>query len=378
MRVGIITYGLDRPLTGIGRSTLELILALDRKRPDIRLVLLNPFGKDALGLGERFETARLPFCRRLPMLLTLGNLAVARAAREKALDLVHDPTGVSPFLWGKDQAPYKRVLTVHDLIPLTHPEVHTWFTNFVFRVWIPATLKKVDGFITVSQSSRQDLERLWAVSPEKIRVIYPGKGEQFRPIPDPQAIRAAIRGYGVREPYILYVGTNEARKNLDRLLAAFAQIVDAFPQHQLVVAGPKKWKATNLPGIIQQLGLEGKVRVTGYVSEEHLPHLYSGAALFVFPSLYEGFGLPPVEAMACGTPVLSSAAAPLAEIGGEAVITVDPYDVGALARGMYRLLTDLPLRSEMRRRGLERAQAFDWDKTAEATATFYDEVVTGA
>jgi glycosyltransferase involved in cell wall biosynthesis len=183
------------------------------------------------------------------------------------------------------------------------------------------------------------------------------------------------RRFGLNEPYILYVGALTLRKNIARALEAFAELNSSHPGLCFVLAGPSTWKKTPIASLLERLGITERVLLTGPLTDDDLPALYNGADLFVFPSLYEGFGLPPLEAMACGTPVVTSNASSLPEVVGDAAITVDPYDVDALSGAMRRVLTDPCLRDEMRQKGLARASGFTWERTARETVSVYRQVL---
>jgi glycosyltransferase involved in cell wall biosynthesis len=186
-----------------------------------------------------------------------------------------------------------------------------------------------------------------------------------------------LREYGVEPPYILYVGALESRKNLPRLLEAYARLRAWSPQWRLVIVGARKWKFSPIFDTVQRLALEGHVTFTGYVADEHLPALFTGADLFAFPSLYEGFGLPVLEAMACGAPVVTSNTSSLPEVAGDAALLVDPYDVEQIAQAMWLVLSQPALAAQLRAKGLARAAQFTWERTARETIAVYERVLAG-
>ncbi|HUV89366.1 MAG TPA: glycosyltransferase family 1 protein, partial [Anaerolineae bacterium] len=211
--------------------------------------------------------------------------------------------------------------------------------------------------------------------PQKIHIVYRCVGERYHPVSDPQ-IAQVRRSYGLPQSYFLFVGSVEKRKNLQRILRAGSHLWQSGERRPLVVVGARRWKYTQIMNTVQELNLERHVIFTGHVPDADLPALYSGADLFVFPSLYEGFGLPPLEAMACGTPVVTSNTSSLPEVVGDAAITVDPYDVEALTEAMRRVLSDADLADDLRQRGLERAARFSWDQAARETIDVYREVLS--
>jgi glycosyltransferase involved in cell wall biosynthesis len=231
----------------------------------------------------------------------------------------------------------------------------------------------VDAVITVSRQSCQDLIKYLPVNPKKINVIPEAASLHFHPLNEAEYLPALER-HGIRRPYILSVGSLEPRKNLLRLLEAYARLEGSRPS--LVIAGARNyWKSSPVVETVSRLGLEQHVRFTGYVEDADLPALYSAASLFVFPSLYEGFGLPVLEAMACGTPVVTSSVSSLPEVAGDAALLVDPRDVDAIASAMRRILDDSDLAADLRARGLARAAQFSWERTARETLAVYEKVL---
>ncbi|HEX2517846.1 MAG TPA: glycosyltransferase family 1 protein, partial [Chloroflexota bacterium] len=289
------------------------------------------------------------------------------------LPLIHDPTGASPFLLGRRVGAYKRIVTLHDAIAFRYPEGYSRLNNFLHRRYVPATLANVDAVITVSRAARDDLVRFLRLPPQRVFVVPQAVSSTFRPLPPAEVLPVAER-YGARPPYLLYVGALEARKNVPTLLRAFARLRGDVPRLTLVIAGRPRFGAEDLPRALASLGLTGAVQVTGFVAEGDLPALYNGAAAFCFPSLYEGFGLPVLEAMACGVPVVCSHASSLPEVAGDAALLVDPRDDAALAGALARVLGDPQLAEGLRQRGLARAATFSWARTAEATRAVYQHV----
>ncbi|HUT61565.1 MAG TPA: glycosyltransferase family 1 protein [Phycisphaerae bacterium] len=373
MRVGVVVYGLEGSFAGIGRYTLHLTRALGADTSGLELVLLAAGGiGPSVGAYGRLGVA-LPGCGRLPGLLTLGNLVIPARAWQHALSLVHDPTGVTPFLFGAGRA--RTVVTVHDVFAWSIPGHSTRADTLIYRHWLPRVLPRVDAVITVSQASKADIVRHLGVPADKVHVTYEGVGHSYTRASVEQVSKVRAE-YGLPDGYLLFVGSVEERKNLSRLLQACAQLWATGERRPLVVVGARRWKYSQILQTVQDLDLESRVHFPGHVPEADLPALYSGADLFIFPSLYEGFGLPPLEAMACGTPVVCSNAASLPEVVGDAAITVDPYDVEALADAMHRVLSDPDLAHDLRRRGLERAAGFTWEQTARKTVEVYREVLS--
>jgi glycosyltransferase involved in cell wall biosynthesis len=369
MRIGWLTYGVERPLSGISRQALELGRALGR-REDCELVYLTPYRRGPFRQEANCDTFHLVGCSRLPAMMLLGGVAIAVAARRRRLDLVHDPSGIAPFPFSRPIAPFRRVVTIHDAIGFRDPGGYPWLNRLLQRRYLPAMLPNVDAVITVSRHARADLEHFLPRLPLPAYVVPPALSGQFRPVREEER-RPALARLGLQRPYILSVGAMQERKNLRRLVRAFARLHARRPEYQLVLAGPTLWRYTSLWDEIAQAGVTPHVVIPGYVADADLAALYSGAALFAFPSRYEGFGMPVLEAMACATPVVCSNTTSLPEAAGDAALLVDPLDVEALAAAMQRVLDDQPLADRLRRAGTARARLFSWDRAAAQTAAVY-------
>ncbi len=360
--IGYVTYGLDRPLSGIGRYAVELARALHRSSDRQALTLLSPFRESSGALRGIFPQARI-HGRLLPSFMAIGPMQIARIARQHRLSVVHDPTGVSPFLAPGWPRTVKRLVTIHDMIPFVHPETHTSLTNLLFHHYIRRSLAYVDGIITVSEASKRDILRFYQIPDDRVHVIYNGVAPEFSPRPRCE-VESAMRRYRISGPYILSVGALQERKNLATLFRAYRQLLENGVRHQLVIVGKEAWRTEGTFRALRELGLEEQVVLTGFVDDADLPAIYSGADVFVFPSLYEGFGLPPLEAMACGTPVITANTSSLPEIVGDAGVLVDATDVQGFMAGIQTILDDTSRRHQLAQSGLERASVFSWERTA--------------
>jgi glycosyltransferase involved in cell wall biosynthesis len=286
--------------------------------------------------------------------------------------LCHFPNSLAP-LW--QSQPY--VITIHDASLYLFRAYHPWTRHLAMRMILPLVARRASAIITVSEHSRQDLIRILNLPADKLYVVHEAAPEYFRPVIDRQKLETIRRQYHLPDQYLLYVGTLEPRKNLKRLLQAIRRLHDAGIPVPLVIAGPQGWMMDDFQAYVAGLGLQAAVHYLGYVPMADLPALYSLATLFVFPSLYEGFGLPPLEAMACGTPVLSSNRSSMAEICGQAAVLINPECAEEIADSIHDLLTDEPRRMMYRERGLERAKYFSWKNAAGQTIEIYQQTLQG-
>ena len=372
VRFGILTYGLDRSLSGIGRTVVELGRAL-ADRPDSEPVFLTPYRTGPF-TESRYASVRLRAARLLPALMTVGAMELPLVARRHGLPLLHDPAGVAPFLVGRSLGRYKRVVTLHDAIPFVYPEGYTWLNTFLQRRYMPHTLALTDAVVTVSEASRRDLARFLHIPAPKLHVVPNAAPAAFRRLPD-AAARAVAERYGLRRPFVLFVGALQARKNLPRLFAAMTRVRRSAPQLNLAVVGRSVWGYPSAHELAEQAGLVGGVQVLGHVEDRDLPWLYNAASLLCLPSLYEGFGLPALEAMSCGTPVVCSDVPALAEVTGGAALLVDPRDVDAIARAIETVAGDAALAAELSERGREQARHFSWAAAAERLVGVYQRLL---
>jgi glycosyltransferase involved in cell wall biosynthesis len=265
------------------------------------------------------------------------------------------------------------VLTVHDLIFERFPQHHKLTNRAFLRVGMPLFARAATQIIAVSHHTAQDLTTIYHVPAAKITTIYEGVDANFQPAPPHQV--AAIRAqYSPDRPYLLMVGTLEPRKNHLLALAALAQLKTQGYPHRLIIAGGKGWLFEPISAAVVEMGLKDDVIFTGYVPAADLPGLYSGAEALLLPSQYEGFGLPLLEAMACGTPVVCSHASSLPELAGDAALLIDPTDANAFAAAIRQLIDQTELAQTLRQRGLVQARKFTWEATARQTAELYHKV----
>ena len=288
------------------------------------------------------------------------------------LDLFHATHYVLPPL--KSRA----VVTIHDIIHLLYPQFLPNRAALIYaRVMIRRALTRADRIITVSYNSKRDLVDYFGISPSRVEVIYNGVSPRFRPdVPEEERARVAGK-YGLARPYLLFLGGEKPHKNAQNVVRAFAEARRRRPDlpHSLVLAGPMPASTARIDALIAALDVGQSIVRPGRIAEEDLPGLFAGAEVLLYPTLYEGFGLPVVEAMACGTPVLTSSTSALQEIAGGYAYLVDPLDVDAIARGIVLLTTDPKVRSDFVELGRKRARDFSWDKAAERTLEVYGEAL---
>jgi len=268
----------------------------------------------------------------------------------------------------------RSVFTLHDTAYLLFPQYHLLQNRLYLRLMMPRFLARAEAVIAVSESTRRDAERFYRLDPAKVHVIPEGVEPQFAPIANPQSLIPIRERYRLPARFILYVGTIEPRKNLLTLLEAYAALHVQSPEVGLVIAGGQGWLYESFFERLRQLGLEEHVTLTGYVPDDDLPALLNLAEVFAFPSVFEGFGLPPLEAMACGTPVVTSNVSSLPEVTGDAAVLVDPYEVESIVEGMHRVLTNPVLSAELRVKGMARAREFSWERSVARTREVYQEV----
>jgi glycosyltransferase involved in cell wall biosynthesis len=347
MRIGIDARMLG--WSGVGRYTENLLQGLAEVDKENEYIVFKKIPFPPFSFGEQFL---------FPLIL-----------RKKKIDLFHSPHFLNPLMGVK-----KLVLTVHDLIPLHFPQYFSLRERFYFYQVLKRGIKRAGKIITVSQHTKRDVLNNFKVEEEKVKVIPNAVSKMFHPIDSPEKIEKFKEKHSIDKPYILYVGNRKSHKNLEKLFQAFGLLREKTKEsHILVIASLSP--RTGKPPAQQNLP-NSSIKFLENISDEDLPLLYNGAEVFAFPSLYEGFGLPPVEAMACGTPVITSNTTSLPEVVGEAAITVDPRNSEEMARGIWKILENRQLRSSLVEKGLARVKLFSVNRLAKETFRVYKEVAS--
>lgn len=350
---------------GIGRYVVDLARALAKVSPDLRLSLLrNPSAATRLALPDlpRLVCPASPFSFRQQWVVPkqLGHLRAT---------LYHSPYYLMAYWPG-----VPTVFTCHDLIPLRYPQYFSVAQRLIYRLTHLLALNTAAATISVSRATQTDLMRCFRLVPQRVVVIPEAADARFAP-QLPERINALRIKYALPEQYVLYFGSNKPHKNLVGLVEAckISNVRYQMSNVKLVIAGHWDERYPEAMRAVEESDLRGQVVFLGPVDEADLPALYSGATLFTFPSLYEGFGLPVLEAMACGTPVVCSSTSSLPEVAGDAALLVNPLDVEGLAQAIGQLWSDEGLREHIRARGLAQAARFSWEQTARETLAVYEQ-----
>ncbi len=386
LRIAINAYFLQQPATGSGEHLYHLLEGLDAVDSTNRYLVLYPRLGDNPALrtprlGPRFEIREVRgTSERLgPRFgkLWWEQVALRQACAGKEIDLLHSPYFAAPLVPN-----LPTVVTIHDVIPMVLPHYGSSIHARAYLGLVSTAVRRGRAVITVSEAAKRDIVSALGIPAERIHVIYNAVDGSLQQVRDAAALERVRDAHRITEDFVLYFGGFDERKNVARIVRAFQAARSSFHRPcQLVLAG-----SLNLVGqhplypdprpLVRQLGLENQVIITGRISEEEKGALYSAASAFVFPSLYEGFGIPVLEAMACGTPVITSNSSALPEVAGDAALTVDPSSVEAIADAMIRLINDAELREEMKRRGSRRVREFRWEASALKTLDVYRQVLS--
>jgi glycosyltransferase involved in cell wall biosynthesis len=367
MNIGIMLRHYEQHKGGVKVYTKRLLPLLFTMGSQHRYVLMYQNPKL---LGTYAEYANVEeVALRIPGTVVWDQLAAPWIARRHQVDLIFNPKFTVPLFTRA-----KTMFVLHGSEWFEIPEHFRRYDQLYFKTAVPVYCRSAAGFIAVSSAVKRDVVKHIRVKPDKVFAIDNGfDPTQFRQITDP-AVKEAIRAkYKLPERYILWTGQIESRKNIARLLRAFARIKDEFP-HQLVLAGELRWSSSAELKVVEELGLADRVALPGWIAHTDLPALYAAADLFAFPSLYEGFGIPLIEAMACGCPIVTANTCAPPDVTAGAAQLVDPLDVDAIANAMRLVLRDPELRARMIGRGLQRCRDFSWEKNAREVLAAFDAV----
>lgn len=367
MRIGFDGTPLQYTRSGVGIYVEQLLRCLPLARPEWEYLLYTnkPFTSNGIP-GIRPFAGYFPRSRWVWMQFKLPQIIP-----QSDVDLCHFMNNSAPT---RCAAPY--AITIHDASLFLFSQYHPWSRLAALRLLLPQAARRAQAVITVSQASRQELIKILRLSPEKVHVIHSAASQDFQPLRDQEQRNRLQQKYHLPPKFVLYVGAIEPRKNLLRLIAAFGRTQADHPDCHLVLVGPDGWMMNGaLAKETIAANLSGKVHYLGFVPQADLPGIYSLATLFAFPSLHEGFGLPLLEAMACGTPVLTSNCSAMPEVSGAAAHLVDPNSVESMADGLNGLLNSAAQREWYIEQGFARARQFSWEQTARETAAVYEQVL---
>lgn len=378
MHVAINAYFWNRPNTGSGQYTRQLVYHLNRLVSDLTITLVYPHMAGQPPIADVPPSVRVKTVAIRPGDLEkvkFEQRTFPRVCKWLEVDLAHVPYWGSPL-----QSPVPVVVTVHDLTTLLVREYRRGIKARLYTALVSAAAKAADHVITDSKASQADIIKHLKIPAERVTPIYLAAGSQYKPESEFLMDMAILKKYELPDFYILYLGGYEIHKNVTTLLLAYTYVAKALGEdYPLVLAGARPNE--NSPHIppyerhIAELGLTDSIHWAGFIDEEDKPAVYRGAETFVFPSRYEGFGLPPLEAMACGTPVVASNSSSLPEVVGDAGFAIDPDDERQLGGSIIATIVQEELAADLKQKGLQQAAAFSWEKTATETLMVYSEVM---
>lgn len=369
MRIAIDCHSLGTSVGGNETYTFCLtsaLIQLDRRNEYVLFYTRASDKVAALAAADNATAVRVrphwPYMR-IPV-------SLPQAVRNQRVDVLHVQYITPPFV----RAPV--VNMIHDVASLYYPQFFSRSEYFRNRLLLPQSVHAAARILTVSQASKDQIVRAFGIPPSKVVVTYNGISERFRRAPAHQ-VGEVLEKYRIAGPYLLFVGNIQPRKNLQGIVEAFVIMKQQHAlRHRLVVVGRKAWLYSDIFERVRQLKLQDDITFTGYVPDDDLPALYTGADLLMYPSFFEGFGFPPLEAMACGTPAVAAQEPAFPEILGDAAVLVDPRSPTAIAQGALRILSDGAFCRELVARGLERAARFTWEAAARVTLAVFEEVTT--
>ncbi len=354
MKIAFSARGLSVPFGGVHQLIKSLIPALAKQRGDDELFIFYNQEK-FLGLAPDCSEIVIKGNNRL----WWDQILLPRMLRRLRIDAVVCPKNVAPFL-----ANCRCYIGITDLAHFDRQlNAYPFLDTMYMRILLPLSVRKATAIFAISENTKKDIIRYTGCDPEKITVTYLAADKIYRSVNNSEQLQNVKQKYAIPQKFIMYVGSLSPRKNIIRLLEAFSSIHKKIP-HNLVLTGSKSWKDSSVYHTMRRLNLGDRIKKLGYVENEDMPALYNLADAYVYPSLYEGFGLPVLEAMQCGCPVVASNATSIPEVAGDAAILVNPLDTNALADAIYNVLTDDRLRKKLISSGFKQAERFSWDSTA--------------
>jgi len=372
MRIGIDATALPPKPVGAGNYIIELIRALHALDCQHELIVFaQQHGQSLIDVTSRpgFEWVQVPDLKPAQRLIW-EQTGFPQLVSEQRLDLLHSLHYTRPL-----RLPCRSVVTFHDMTFFLFPQLHTRSKRIFFPWMIRYSARTADALIADSESTRQDAIRILGLAPDQISTVPLGVRPEFGRVQDQALLETVRNRYQLPDHFLLFVGLVEPRKNLPLLLKSYHQVINRGRSIPLAVVGRKGWMYEQVTDLIGELGLTDRIHLTGYIPPEDLPIVYNLADIFIYPSLYEGFGLPPLEAMACGTPVITTAVSSMPEHVGQAGLLVPPGDENALTEAIIRLLNDEELRSRLSILGPQQAAQFTWTRTARETLQVYEQVL---
>lgn len=372
MRIGIDATALPPQPVGAGNYMIQLVRSLSAINADDQLVVFaQNKGRDLFAPPEgRSIEWQIVEDRKPGSRLIWEQTQLTKLVHRTQIDLLHSLHYTRPF-----QLPCASVVTFHDMTFFLFPQLHTRARRLYFPTVMKLSARRADAIISVSESTRKDAIRLLGIDPARIFTAHLGVDSSFQPISDQVQLSQIAEKYDLPDRFILYVGTIEPRKNLPLLIKAYREIVTRGTEHKLVLVGNYGWMYEEVLTLIEELNLSEFIHLPGYVSQSELPLVYNLAELFVYPTIYEGFGLPVLEAMACGVPVITSRIASLPEVVADAGILIPVDDIEALSEAMRQVLLDNNLKQKLIHDGMLQAKKFSWERTAELTWKVYRQVL---
>ncbi|MHB8792455.1 MAG: glycosyltransferase family 4 protein [Thermoleophilia bacterium] len=367
-RIGIDAHAIGENLTGNETYIANLISGISSIESGHQFTLLFTRRDLADRWSNKYDRVETALIRPSTPLIRIP-FSLPYLAWRRRIDLLHVQYVSPPLI----QIPV--VTTIHDISFEKYPDLFSAREVAQFRMTIPMSARRAAKVITISENSKKDLIEFYGLKEEDIVVTYLGVSSIFSPVA--AGHEEIMKKYGIDGPYILTVGNLQPRKNLQRLVAAYVRLRNSRPdiKHKLVIVGKRAWRHDPIIESAKQSRWAKDILLTDYVPEDDLPVLYSGASVFVYPSIYEGFGLPPLEAMACGVPVITSDRSSLPEVVGDAAIKINPFDVEAIAASMASVILEPSVASKMRQDSVERASLFSWEKCARQTVDIFENIL---